>query len=149
MKLTYSIILGSIASLALTGSLFAASAEYKAKKAAKQQNIQKSLSSYKACDLTALMTELKAVQLDNSTVFKVSDQIPEENAYYYEVKDTRFGVFNTDLVKSSVCNYVMKNSCYLYWNNVMATGKIAPVALKKVRISPPVSLISPLVGCKK
>lgn len=149
MKLSYSIIISSLASLALTSSIFAANTERKASEVEKQHNIKKTLALYKPCDLATLMTELQAVQLEKATVFQVSDKIPEEDSYYYEVKDTRSGIYNTDFVKSNVCGFVMKNSCYVYWNNVIATGKIAPVALKKVMISPPVNLLSPLVGCKK
>ena len=149
MKFTYSIILSSVASLALTSSLYAATSQRQASEVEKAHNIKKSLTLYKACDLSTLMAELQAMQLEKKAVFQVSDKIPEEDSYYYEVKDVRSGIYNTDLVRRSVCDYVMKNSCYLYWNNVIATGKIAPIALKKVTISPPVNLLSPLVGCKK
>ncbi len=82
MKFNYYIILSSVVSLILTGSVFANSEDRQARKAEKQENITKTLATYKACDLTALMTELKAVQLQSEAVFKVSDQIAEGSSYY-------------------------------------------------------------------
>lgn len=147
MKFTYAMVLSSVFSLSFANSVIAAGETREARKAEKQANISKTLETYKACDLAALTTELQATQVKNETVFKISDKINEGDSYYYEVKDTRSGIYDTNLVKENVCNYVIKNTCYVYWNNVMATGKIAPVALKKILISPPVNLLSPLVGC--
>jgi hypothetical protein len=148
MKLTYSIVLSSVVSLAFMSTAFATSQERETEKAEKEANIAKTLSTYKACDFDALTAALQAVKLDNKTVFKVSDKITEASSYYYEVKDDRSGIYDTNLVRSNVCEYVIKNTCSVYWNNVMATAKIAPVALDKIWISPPVNVLSPLVGCK-
>ncbi|AHE67540.1 hypothetical protein [Legionella oakridgensis] len=145
MQFTYSMALSSMILLGLTNPVFADSQAHQAEK---QANITKTLETYKACDMKELIAELQAVQLQNKAVFKVSDQITEGDSYYYEVKDTRSGIYDATFIKSNVCNYIMKNSCYVYWNNVMATGKIAPIALKTVLVSPPDNLLSPLLGCK-
>jgi hypothetical protein len=139
----YSQFIISFAALSLFSQVYAGDLDHQAKKAAKKEAKEKALSTYKACDMQALMNDLQ-----KNPSFQVSKPIQEKESFYYEVKDMRTAIFNTDLIRKNTCDYVMKNSCYVYWNNVMATAKIAAVELKSVIVSPPVNLLSPLTGCK-
>lgn len=125
----------------------AALAEQASAKATKKENRTKTLANYKTCDITALNTYLSNVEINGSKNFSVSEPISKDNAIYYEVKDTRFTVFDTDDLKTSTCEYIKQNNCYVYWNNAISTAKIATTAIKTVKVSPPVNLLSPIVGC--
>ena len=146
MKLKTILSLTTAMSLAVGG---AALADQASAKAAKHANIAKTLATYKVCDMDGLNAYLSNVKDNGKTIFSVSKPIEKDNATYYEVKDTRFSVFDTDALKKSTCEYIAQNNCYVYWNNAISTAKIATTAIKTVKVSPPVNLLSPIVSCKK
>lgn len=104
--------------------------------------VTKSLDEYKVCDTKGLATQLSK----QYAVVYMPDDIA--SYHYYLVRNPK--EMNVDRVRKEVCQYVMDNSCFLYWGNV---ANMAMFAEQKAAWFPadtsPHYMLSPLLTCDK
>jgi len=104
--------------------------------------VTKSLDEYKVCDTKGLANQLSK----QFAVVYMPDDIASYN--YYLVRNPQ--EMNVDRIRKETCQYVIDNSCFLYWGNV---ANMAMFSEQKAAWFPadtsPHYMLSPLITCNK
>ncbi len=117
-------------------------ADLTTKKLTLNPKITQSLGDYKVCDVDALANQL-------GKQFAVA-YLPDERASYNYYLVTNSSNMNADKIRGAVCQFVMDNTCYLYWGNV---ANLAMFSQQKAAWFPadtsPHYMLSPIITCDK
>lgn len=107
-----------------------------------ESNVRQSLHDYKVCDTRAIANQL-------GKQFAVS-YLPDGLAQYNYYLVTNSLDMNVDKIRGAVCQFVMANTCYLYWGNV---ANMAMFSQQKAAWFPadtsPHYMLSPIITCNK
>lgn len=104
--------------------------------------VEKSLSTYKVCNVQELAQALGK----QFNVFYMTDSLAKYN--YYLIRNS--SAMNADELRKQTCDYILKNNCYLFWGNV---ANIAMIAEQKAAWFPadtsPHYMLSPIMTCNQ